>query len=73
MTQATDQQGTGTRTVRIDVWTDLVCPWCYVGQARLDEAIAAEGVDVDLTVHAFELDPSAPRRTRKRQAISTTW
>ena len=60
MTQATDQQGTGTRTVRIDVWTDLVCPWCYVGQARLDEAIAAEGVDVDLTVHAFELDPSAP-------------
>lgn len=60
MTQAADQQGTGTRTVRIDVWTDLVCPWCYVGQARLDEAIAAEDVDVDLTVHAFELDPSAP-------------
>lgn len=48
------------RRVRIDVWTDLVCPWCYVGQARLDQAIAEEGVDVDLVVHSFELDPSAP-------------
>ena len=48
------------RRLRIDVWTDLVCPWCYVGQARLDQAIAAEGVDVDLVVHAFELDPSTP-------------
>ena len=60
MTEAVDQQTAETRTVRIDVWTDLVCPWCYVGQARLDEAIAAEGVDVDLRVHSFELDPSAP-------------
>lgn len=48
------------RRLRIDVWTDLVCPWCYVGQARLDQAIAAEGVDVDLVVHSFELDPSTP-------------
>lgn len=58
--QAAGRQADGARTVRIDVWTDLVCPWCYVGQARLDEAIAAEGVDVDLRVHSFELDPSAP-------------
>lgn len=48
------------RRVRIDVWTDLVCPWCYVGQGRLDRAIAEEGVDVDLIVHSFELDPAAP-------------
>lgn len=48
------------RRVRIDVWTDLVCPWCYVGQGRLDQAIADEGVDVDLIVHSFELDPTAP-------------
>jgi predicted DsbA family dithiol-disulfide isomerase len=58
--QAAGGQAGGPRTVRIDVWTDLVCPWCYVGQARLDEAIAAEGVDGDLRVHSFELDPSAP-------------
>lgn len=50
----------GGRRVRIDVWTDLVCPWCYIGQGRLDRAIAEEGVDVDLVVHSFELDPSAP-------------
>lgn len=50
----------GGRRVRIDVWTDLVCPWCYVGQGRLDRAIAEEGVDVELVVHSFELDPSSP-------------
>lgn len=53
------KQGSG-RRVRIDVWTDLVCPFCYVGQGRLDQAIEEEGVDVDLVVHSFELDPSAP-------------
>ncbi|SMY11073.1 DsbA family oxidoreductase [Brevibacterium jeotgali] len=53
-------QQSGGRRVRIDVWTDLVCPWCYVGQGRLERAIADEGVDVDLVVHSFELDPSAP-------------
>lgn len=58
--QASVSQESSGRTVRIDVWTDLVCPWCYVGQARLDRAIAQEGVDVDLRVHAFELDPSSP-------------
>lgn len=50
----------GGRRVRIDVWTDLVCPWCYVGQGRLDRAIAEESVEVDLVVHSFELDPRAP-------------
>ncbi|GAA4506634.1 DsbA family oxidoreductase [Brevibacterium yomogidense] len=57
--EATTAEG-ATRTVRIDVWTDLVCPFCYVGQARLDRAIRDEGVDVDLVVHAFELDPTSP-------------
>lgn len=57
--EATAAEGS-TRAVRIDVWTDLVCPFCYVGQARLDRAIRDEGVDVDLVVHAFELDPTSP-------------
>jgi predicted DsbA family dithiol-disulfide isomerase len=46
----------------VDVWSDVVCPWCYLGKRRLEAALAAfddpEGVEV--TWHAFELDPDAP-------------
>ena len=51
----------GTR-LRIDVWGDVVCPWCYVGDARLEKAIEQSGhaEDIDVVFHTFELDPSAP-------------
>jgi predicted DsbA family dithiol-disulfide isomerase len=42
--------------VRIDVWADIVCPWCYVGEARLRAAAEQGDVPVELVVHAFELD-----------------
>lgn len=46
-------------TLRVDTWNDIVCPWCYVGEARLRKAAAALGPDVDVEIvpHAFELDP----------------
>jgi predicted DsbA family dithiol-disulfide isomerase len=49
--------------LRIDVWSDIACPWCYVGKRRLEAALAAfEHRDaVALTWRAFELDPAAPR------------
>ena len=48
--------------LRIDLWSDVVCPWCYLGAARLRKAIAASprADAIDLVFHAFELDPSAP-------------
>ena len=45
-------------TLRVDVWADIVCPWCYVGEARLERAVAALGSDVTIVPHAFELDPN---------------
>lgn len=47
----------------IDVWSDIACPWCYVGKRRLEAALAEfpDRDDVLLTWHSFELDPSAPR------------
>jgi predicted DsbA family dithiol-disulfide isomerase len=53
---------TPTTRLRIDVWADVVCPWCYVGAARLTSAIAAAGLAdaVDLVPRAFELDPGTP-------------
>src|SRR3569623_83663 len=46
----------------IDVWSDIACPWCYLGKHRIDAAIAKLGGEHDLVVHAVELNPGAPRR-----------
>ncbi|WP_214405152.1 DsbA family oxidoreductase [Pseudonocardia lacus] len=48
--------------LRIDLWSDVVCPWCYLGATRLRKAIAASprADSIDLVYHAYELDPTAP-------------
>ena len=48
--------------VRIDVWSDVVCPWCYLGKRRLERALADfEHRDaVEVRWRSFELDPNAP-------------
>jgi len=45
----------------IDVWADVVCPWCYLGEQRLSTAIAQSprAGDIDLKIHTFQLDPGA--------------
>ena len=50
-------------TLKIDVWSDIVCPWCAIGKRRLEVALATfpHRDDVEVVWHAFELDPSAPR------------
>src|SRR6185369_1298121 len=49
--------------VRVDIWSDVVCPWCYVGKARFDRALAAfEHRDqVVVRFHSYELAPNLPR------------
>ncbi|HET6440561.1 MAG TPA: DsbA family oxidoreductase [Anaeromyxobacter sp.] len=57
--------------MRIDVWADLVCPWCYLGKRRLERALSAfpHAKEVEVVHRAFELDPSRPRgRTFDRVA-----
>lgn len=44
---------------KIDVWYDVVCPWCWLGKARLDAALADRS-DVEVRPHAFELDRNQP-------------
>jgi len=50
------------RTLKIDLFTDIVCPWCLIGSVRLDKAIAAlpDDVTVDIENHPFYLDPNTP-------------
>jgi predicted DsbA family dithiol-disulfide isomerase len=46
--------------LQVDVWSDVTCPWCAAGKRNLDEALAAfaHGDEVEVTWHAFELDPA---------------
>lgn len=50
-----------TEPVTIEIWTDLGCPWCYIGKHRLEHAIVETGADVDLELRSFELNPESPR------------
>ena len=50
----------------IDIWSDIACPWCWVGKRRLDEAVSAFEREVALTRRAFELDPGAPAEAPER-------
>lgn len=48
--------------MRVDVWSDVVCPFCYIGKKRLEAAAAATGVELEVHWHSFQLDPDAPPR-----------
>ena len=56
--------------MKIDTWVDVACPWCYLGKKRLEDAVAASGhaEEVELVIHTFELDPSAPEHPEPNPA-----
>ena len=49
--------------MRVEIWSDVVCPWCYVGKRRFETALAAfpHRDEVEVVWRSFELDPTAPR------------
>lgn len=48
--------------MRIEIWSDIVCPWCYIGKRRLERALAEfpHADEVEVVWRSFQLDPSAP-------------
>jgi predicted DsbA family dithiol-disulfide isomerase len=47
--------------VTLDIISDPICPWCYIGKARLDQAIAETGIDpFDVSWRIFQLNPTMP-------------
>ena len=46
--------------MQVDIWTDVVCPWCYIGMTRFERALEQFDGDVTLRIHPFQLDPEAP-------------
>lgn len=46
--------------MRVDIWSDVVCPFCYIGKKRLEHVAAEAGIELEINWHSFELDPNAP-------------
>ena len=49
--------------VSVEIWSDVVCPWCYLGKRRFEHALQgfAHAQDVQVVNRSFQLDPNAPR------------
>ena len=51
----------------VDVISDVICPWCFIGKRRLEKAIAAHGEPVTVQWHAFQLNPTMPKEGISRR------
>lgn len=54
-----------TEPIAIDIWSDIACPWCYIGKRNLEKGLEAVAADEDapqvtVTFHSFELSPDTP-------------
>ncbi len=62
--------------MQVEVWADVVCPWCYIGKTRLDVALAALPFadSVDVVYRSFQLDPrsTVPDPGRPREDLATS-
>ncbi|OEJ27488.1 protein-disulfide isomerase [Streptomyces agglomeratus] len=49
--------------MRVEIWSDIACPWCYIGKARFEKGLAAfpHRADVEVVHRSFELDPTSPK------------
>ena len=59
-----------TARVTIDIWSDVMCPWCVIGARQLDRALESLGDAVSATIryHPFELNPDMPREGEDQAA-----
>ena len=47
--------------MKVEVWSDVVCPWCYIGKRRFERALEGFEGEVEVAWRSFELNPGAPR------------
>jgi predicted DsbA family dithiol-disulfide isomerase len=46
--------------IKVDIWSDVQCPWCYIGKRKFEDGVARSGVPVEVEYHSFELAPDTP-------------
>ncbi len=47
-------------SIKVDIWSDVQCPWCYIGKRKFEAAAAAFDGEVEVEYHSFELAPDTP-------------
>ena len=54
--------------IQVEIWSDVVCPWCYIGKRRFETALERSAMrgDVNVTWRSFQLNPQHPRGLRRR-------
>ncbi|MEW2523181.1 DsbA family oxidoreductase [Actinacidiphila alni] len=57
--------------MKVEIYSDIACPWCYVGKSRFERALAAfpQGESVEVVYRPFQLDPTAPERPRPHREV----
>jgi len=58
-------------TLAVDVISDVICPWCFIGKRRLEKALAAHGGPVEVHWHPFQLNPQMPKDGISRREYRT--
>ena len=51
---------TSASPIKVDIWSDVQCPWCYIGKRKFEAGAAAYGGAVEVEYHSFELAPDTP-------------
>ena len=46
--------------IKVDIWSDIACPWCYIGKRKFEAGVARFGGEVEVEYHCFELAPDTP-------------
>ncbi len=49
-----------TPAIKVDIWSDVQCPWCYIGKRKFEAAVETFSGDVEVEYHSFELAPDTP-------------
>ena len=63
--------GAGSPKMSVEVWSDIMCPFCYIGKRNYEAALAQfpDRQEVDIQWHSFQLDPTIPRKTEKKENV----
>lgn len=49
-----------TEPIKVDIWSDVQCPWCYIGKRKFEKGVEIFGQPVEIEYHSFELAPDTP-------------
>lgn len=57
-----------TDVVSVEIWSDIACPFCYIGKRKFDAAVLESGIPVAVTYRSFELGPNTPEDVSQSHA-----